>query len=223
MPLHSKEGYNLWAADYTGSWPEFFEGNKIISLLGDLKGKRVLDAGCGTGRNLVKLLAAGAVVTGVDISPNMILESQKVLQQKGFVAELRVAPLDSLPFPDQSFDIILASSVLDHIKNLKTVLSEFVRLLRPGGKLVIAGPHQECDLTIHQARFTHKGQKCTIEEYPHTFQEIEGPLEIARFHKIHQEEMGLSENHRKMYALDVFAKEQLAKVYMILIFQKSSI
>lgn len=104
-------------------------------------GMRILDAGCGYGRNLVHLLREGCQVFAVDADPAGVDHVRKLSASlnTGLPAEnFRVSPIKQLPFPEASFDAVLCSSVLHFASDeeqFRAMLSELWRVLRPGGLL----------------------------------------------------------------------------------------
>lgn len=112
-----------------------------ITLLGDalayfssLEATRILDAGCGDGRNLNVLLEKGYVATGADFSMSALdMCLKRLLNERRAIVSLVHARLDKLPFPDYLYDGILCVDVLGHVKNIKEVLLEIYRVLTPGG------------------------------------------------------------------------------------------
>jgi len=100
---------------------------------------RILDMGCGTGEIARALAQQGWQVTACDISAGMI---ETARQQAGEPAPewLVLEPGRSLPFPDESFEVIVSSSVLEYIADLPSHLAEIVRVLRPGGWYVATVP-----------------------------------------------------------------------------------
>jgi len=94
-----------------------------------------LDAGCGDGRYLAALEAElPARVAGVDISER-ILETARARVPR---ADLRQANLESLPFDDGAFDLVLSSQVIEHVVDADAALRELARVLRPDGALVLS-------------------------------------------------------------------------------------
>ena len=102
---------------------------------------RLLDAGCGSG--VLSRIAArmGAVVTGVDASPAMIGEARDLLARFSLPATFDVADVRRLPYADASFDLILASSVLEYVAPFDAALAELHRVLGPGGLLIASLPN----------------------------------------------------------------------------------
>lgn len=118
----------------------YVERPATLSLLPDLEGKRVFDAGCGPGVYAELLIERGAQVVGVDASPKMI---ELAKQRVGDRADFRVWDLrDRLDFQeDASFDVVLASLVVDYIEDWETLFREFARILQDGGAFVFSVHH----------------------------------------------------------------------------------
>lgn len=104
-------------------------------------GMRVLDAGCGAGRNLVYLLREGFEVFGVDRDPGHIARVRQLaasLRPDLSAENFRVAPVEQMPFPDEFADLVICSAVLHFAKDenqFRAMLSELWRVLKPGGIL----------------------------------------------------------------------------------------
>jgi len=108
-----------------------------LSLSPDLKGLKVLEVGCGVGDFAIHLSTQQAKVTAVDFSAKAIeLAVQKSKLQTNSV-QFQVADAQSLPFENNSFDILFSCECLEHVPDPKLVLAEFHRVLKPAGKLVL--------------------------------------------------------------------------------------
>lgn len=111
-------------------------------LLGDVEGRTVLDAGCGTGYLSVKLARAGATVIGVDQSPEMIRIAAENIARAGVAARLHVGSASQLAaLPDASIDRIVSNYVLMDLPDLEGAMAAFARVLRPGGHAVVVFLH----------------------------------------------------------------------------------
>jgi ubiquinone/menaquinone biosynthesis C-methylase UbiE len=111
-------------------------------LLGDVKGKTVLDYGCGAGENSVLIAAHGAErVIGIDISPELVELGQQRLALHGFgeAAELRVGSAHELPLEDESVDVVFGMAILHHL-DLQLASAEVFRVLKKGGRAIFLEP-----------------------------------------------------------------------------------
>jgi 2-polyprenyl-6-hydroxyphenyl methylase/3-demethylubiquinone-9 3-methyltransferase len=104
-----------------------------LEQLGDLVGRRVLDAGCGGGLVARELAAAGAEVVGVDRSLGSLGVARRAAGPRFQPAQGR---LERLPFAAGSFDAVVAADVLEHLPDLPAAVAELARVLAPGGSLV---------------------------------------------------------------------------------------
>ena len=117
----------------------YYERPATLALAGDVAGRRILDAGCGSGPLFAALRDRGAIVTGFDKSAGMLELARRRL---GNDADLLVADLGSpLPFPDGAFDDVIASLVLHYLEDWTAPLAELRRVLRPGGRLIASVDH----------------------------------------------------------------------------------
>ena len=101
---------------------------------GDLKGKRVLDIACGTGWSTEQFVRAGAIVTAIDLTPAAVALTKKRMALYGLNATVLEADAEHLPFPDASFDYVMAWGCLMHTPNTEGAIHEIHRVLVPGGK-----------------------------------------------------------------------------------------
>jgi ubiquinone/menaquinone biosynthesis C-methylase UbiE len=110
-------------------------------LLGDVRGQRIVDFGCGSGANTVLLANRGAHVWGVDISEDLVRLGRRRLDVNGRAgaADFIVASAHDLPFPDSSIDVVFGIAILHHL-DLALVSHEVHRILRPGGRAIFQEP-----------------------------------------------------------------------------------
>ncbi|NUP91089.1 MAG: class I SAM-dependent methyltransferase [Candidatus Sumerlaeia bacterium] len=145
-----------------------------FDALGDVKGKRILDYGCGTGRSAVYLAKMGAMTCGFDISPESIAIARRRAEVNG-VAELtnfQVMGGERLEYADESFDIIFGQSILHHIV-LDLATPEMRRVLRPGGIGVFLEPQGTNPLiTFVRAFVPYPGKKVHGTDRPLTRRDI---------------------------------------------------
>jgi len=154
ITLPTRRGYDRWARSYD------VDGNPLIALeepvirglLGRVRGLRIVDIGCGTGRHAVRLARAGARVTGVDFSAGMLRQAQDRPDAES-VRFLRHDVTRPLPFAARSFDIVLSCLVLEHIKRLGPFFGELGRICRRDGFVLVSAMHPAMMLRGVSARF----------------------------------------------------------------------
>ncbi|HEV2229034.1 MAG TPA: class I SAM-dependent methyltransferase [Steroidobacteraceae bacterium] len=131
------EAYRSWRATSLGAITEAIEQHLILDLMGPVSGARVLDAGCGDGALVCALASRGAAVTGVDPDPAMLAAARTQAERAGLEVTFADGRVEQLPFADGSFDVVAAVTVLCFVPDAAAAMSEIVRVLRPGGCLVL--------------------------------------------------------------------------------------
>lgn len=105
-------------------------------------GESVIDLGCGGGLDLVlaaRAVGPGGRATGIDMAAPMVERAQEALRQLGLIqGEARLGHAEALPLPAASVDCVLANGILNLSPDKSAVLSEIARVLKPGGRLVLA-------------------------------------------------------------------------------------
>ena len=124
---------------------EFFEActsaeNRVIlKHIGDIKGKKILELGCGAGEASVYFAKKGAEVTATDISQGMLMVVEKVAARHGVRVDTRRCFSDRLEFADEIYDIVYAANLLHHV-DIERTLIEAKRVLKKGGIFVSWDP-----------------------------------------------------------------------------------
>lgn len=142
--------HDVAAADYDAKWGIDFGEigrsqvlGKVRKLLGRHPGpfEHSLEIGSGTGYFTLNLMQEGIIekATCTDISPGMLETLAQNAERLGLDVTTAPADAEGLPFPDDSFDLVLGHAVLHHIPNLQTAFREFHRVLKPGGVFFFAG------------------------------------------------------------------------------------
>jgi len=164
-----------------------------LRLLGDLKGRRVLDLGCGGGQAAIACAKQGASVIGVDFSVEQLAIARRLCEQEGVKVELRHGDLADLAFLNSdSVDLVLSASALDYVEDIGRVFRQCHRVLKVGAPLVLSCKHplwQVLDedagtpLLAHRSYFDRTPVDVVREgivftEFPHTFADL--ALGLAR-------------------------------------------
>lgn len=116
------------------------EGRHALSLMGDIKGKTLLDVGCGLGESSTYFALMGAHVIANDISPKMIELAKRTAARYNTQIDSLVSPAEALDLPDNSIDICYVANLLHHVTDQVKVLQEIHRVLKPGGVLISWDP-----------------------------------------------------------------------------------
>ncbi len=178
-PAKAENGYN--------------EHPAMRRVIGDVAGLRVFDAGCGPGFLTRDLLDKGAAfLAAVDVSPAMV---RLATARAGEGADIHLADLAKpMPFLEtDDFDLVVSSLAIDYVRDWRTPLSEFVRILRPGGRLVFSVQHPTASYEwlkppsafgVHycEVKWTSfTDQPVTVPDYYRSFEEIVNPVLAAGF------------------------------------------
>ena len=140
----SAADYDGFAAAYTAQndtslFNAHYNRPELVRMAGEIRGQRILDAGCGAGQIMSDLLLRGARVSGFDVSPAMIEIARGRL---GDEVDLRVADLgEPLPYSDNAFDVVIASLALHYVEDWASTLAELRRVLVPSGRLLVSIIH----------------------------------------------------------------------------------
>jgi ubiquinone biosynthesis O-methyltransferase len=137
LPGLGPEVYARWRASKVGAITERLERQLILELVGEVRNCRVLDVGCGDGEFALELARRGAIVVGIDSSPEMIEAARSRARPHDADVTFEQAMAEQLPFPDEQFDVVTAITILCFVEDAAPVFNEIARVLRPGGRFVI--------------------------------------------------------------------------------------
>jgi ubiquinone/menaquinone biosynthesis C-methylase UbiE len=144
--------YHDWeSATYDEKWSISFDQrcidyarDRLVAVAGDVGwpyGKS-LEIGCGTGFFTLNLRLAGVLGDDLhvtDISPGMVDVAKRNAAELGLRLEGEPADVEKLPYSDDSFDVVIGHAVIHHVPDVEQAFREMLRVLRPGGRLVICG------------------------------------------------------------------------------------
>lgn len=119
--------------------PAAFENAHIVKAFGDVRGKRVLDLGCGAGEGAIYFAARGAQASGCDISEEFLKVGRLTAERFDVRIDFKKADTAELPFADESFDFVYGNGILHHVDLFKTA-QEVRRVLKKGGKAAFIEP-----------------------------------------------------------------------------------
>lgn len=143
-----------------------------FAKLGELRGKRVLDYGCGHGMAAVVLARAGAEVTAFDLSPQYVAEARDRARANNVHLECTVADGEELPFPDAAFDRVWGNAILHHL-DLSRAGRELFRVMKPGAVAVFCEPWGGNPLLAFARRcLPYPGKDRTPDERPLTRRDL---------------------------------------------------
>jgi ubiquinone/menaquinone biosynthesis C-methylase UbiE len=139
-----------WAPyyDFVTNLLSFGQSNRLRKLTIDVSlikpGESLLDVGCGTGNVTIpgkQRVGPTGKAAGIDASPEMIAVAQQKAHRKNLEIDFRVGAVETLPFPDASFDVVTASLMIHHLPSddlQRRAFAEIYRVLKPGGRFLIA-------------------------------------------------------------------------------------
>jgi phosphatidylethanolamine/phosphatidyl-N-methylethanolamine N-methyltransferase len=133
------EAYGRWAPVYDIVFgPVFSRGRRAAVAAAERVGGRILEVGVGTGLSLGQYAKSNRIV-GVDISEPMLEKAQERVKRLHLdqVEAISVMDAEQLTFPDGSFDVVVAQYVVTAVPNPERALDEFVRVVRPGGEIIL--------------------------------------------------------------------------------------
>jgi 2-polyprenyl-3-methyl-5-hydroxy-6-metoxy-1,4-benzoquinol methylase len=185
VELNRQQGYALWSETYDAEVDKnpliLIEEPVVLDLLGNVAGKKILDAACGTGRYALRLAQAGAHVCGIDATAEMLVYAKAKRDATGLNIDFHEGDLAQLPFTDASFDAVVCALVLSHAPDLSPIFNEFSRVLRPGGRLIITDFHPYCLQIGWRAVFVREDTAFFIENCNHLTQDYLRAMSKAGF------------------------------------------
>jgi malonyl-CoA O-methyltransferase len=168
QPLAPQAAYALWATSYPPRPHNRLmeiEQAAVLELLPEVKGRRALDAGCGTGRYLLALKARGAWVAGVDLSQPMLRYAREISPR------LSRATLCALPLTSATLDVVVSGLALGDVRELGVALRELARVVKPGGHVIYSVVHPDGGRQGWSRTFESRGRQCAVDGYWHSARE----------------------------------------------------
>ena len=138
-------GHSIRTAAERAAWDRIFD-----LVLSGRSGLDVLDAGCGTGFLSLELASRGHRVTGVDFAPAMLAEARRKASEQRAAIRFEDADAEQLPFASGSFDLVVSRHVLWTLPHPEEAIDEWIRVLRPGGRLAVIDGQFDPGFLTHQ-------------------------------------------------------------------------
>jgi len=163
--LDPQAAYGRWAKSYPPRPHNPLmevEHATVLSLLPEVRGQTVLDAGCGSGRYLRELGHRGARAIGMDLSPAMLDRARET------TTRIARADIRALPFDAMSIDLVVCGLALGDVAELELALIEMARVLRPGGRVVYSVVHPTGEAAGWSRTFESDGRQWAIDGFWHS-------------------------------------------------------
>ena len=177
------EGYARWAETYDMELNPLIavEGPRVQAILSEIEMRTALDAGTGTGRHAMFLARLGVAVTAVDQSTDMLAVAREKSARAGLEIDFRLGSLeDRLPAEDEQFDLLVCALTLCHIPDIEHAVGECVRVVRPGGSILISDIHPDvADGLGWTARLQRPGATYMLPFAGHTLSDYLDSVEAA--------------------------------------------
>ena len=117
----SAESYDSWYESKMGAFVDMVETELAFSLFPHEKGMKVLDVGCGTGNQSIKLARKGVYVTGIDVSTKMLEIAKQKARDEGLSIDFRLMDAEQLEFEDETFDGAISITAFEFYRNPKSL------------------------------------------------------------------------------------------------------
>jgi ubiquinone/menaquinone biosynthesis C-methylase UbiE len=171
----------------------------------DLKGKVVLDAGCGTGWFSMEAARRGAKVVSTDVGINLLKQVEKKCNSKKVAADLL-----QLPFNDNSFDIVVCSDVIEHTINPKLAIREIARVAKPDAYVSVTVPNRNWKPSLWGANLLgirpYQGHENWLGPWQFKKYLKEAGLRVKSYRGLHLFPFVISATHKWLKKIDTYGK-----------------
>jgi ubiquinone/menaquinone biosynthesis C-methylase UbiE len=190
-------GYSKWAPTYDEALNPLIslESRIMRNLLTNLRDKRVLDAGCGTGRWIQYLTAQHARACGIDLCEPML---QQAIRKHNVSSRCAAGDLNRLPFASNTFDLALCSLTLSYTPDIRCAVAELSRVART---VIITDLHPEAMRRGWTRSFREKGTTWEIEHFPYSLHQLESAADSAGLRMAARIDAEFGEPEHQLYRL----------------------
>ncbi|HET6966004.1 MAG TPA: class I SAM-dependent methyltransferase [Acidimicrobiales bacterium] len=176
-----------------------------LRLLGDLKGKRVLELGCGAAQCSIAFARSGATAIGVDLSAAMLAHGRRLCEEAEVRVELRQGDMADLAFlRADSTDLVFSSYAFQYVEDLNRVFRQVHRVLKPGAPLVFSLPHPAYFLIDEDSGTPPRLERSYFDRSPERYER--GGVDFTAYHHTFADlYMGLA---RASYKVDLILEPE---------------
>ena len=223
IATQSKKAYDLWANSYDDQPNNLMlhlDNEVFHSALSAVKGTNevIVDIGCGTGRHWDELYARGKRVIGYDSSPGML----EILHQKFPSAEAHLIEGTKLDLPDESVDLLVSTLTIAHIQNIEEALTEWTRVLKPGGCMIITDYHPKALAKGGLRTFKSEGKVYSIKNYVHDIDALSAPPRLNLVSRIERKiDETVKPFYQKQNALHIYEKFKGTEIIFGILLKKA--
>ena len=180
-----KDGYNTWAYQYDNNINPTRDLDKTVTkqFLSNIDFFKVLELGCGTGKNTKWLITKADKLVGLDFSKDMLDVARKKIASKK-VTFINADLNNKWPVNNNSFDLATINLTLEHIKNLEHIFNSLFMKLTKGGKCFVCELHPKKQFLGSKAQFEKNGADIVLDVFHHSEIEYIKSAEKAGFNLI---------------------------------------
>ena len=181
--------YNAWAHqyDYDINLTRDLDKSVTIESLSNIDFFKVLELGCGSGKNTEWLITKADKLVGLDFSKNMLDQARKKVKTDK-VTFINTDLNENWPVNDNSFDLATINLTLEHIETLDHIFNSLFMKLTQGGKCFVCEPHPKKQLSGSKAKFEKNGDEIALDVFYHSELEYIESAEKAGFNLIVKKE-----------------------------------
>ncbi|SES89992.1 ubiquinone biosynthesis O-methyltransferase [Natronincola peptidivorans] len=134
--------YDQWYESKMGRFVDEVETNLAFSMFVPQKGMTILDVGCGTGNFSIKLAELGCKVVAIDLSEEMLKVARRKVEEKELDITFHTMDVYDIKLEENQFDAVFSMAAFEFIKEPQKAYTEMMRVLKPGGELLIGTIHR---------------------------------------------------------------------------------
>ncbi len=193
-----KEAYDVWSDKYDTdrNLTRDLDRQVMERMLHMFKGLRIIEIGCGTGKNTVLLSELAQSIHAIDFSEGMLAKAMEKISRE--TVKFTVADISSLwPCEDEAADIVVCNLVLEHVEDLEIVFSESARVLQRAGKFFICELHPFRQYLGTKANYRIHEQSVEISAFVHHISDFLAAAKNNNFHLIELNEWWHQEDTQK--------------------------